>query len=188
MACRGKDWVDPMDLRWSGKKTGEKKKTDNIDKTVKSLESVAGSVKAIVVHCGINDIRTKDPKDASKAMVKSLKGILKDRPNLTVIVSKIPPVKDPNLQAKRDLSNALVCSELVENPDVSFVAHENLHFASLKDTIHPNMKGSSIIARNLGSHIHTLFWERPRKATGVIFSNRINYILSNVEIRWMAKL
>ena len=75
-------------------------------------------------------------------MVKSLKGILKDRPNLKVIVSKIPPVKAPDLQAKRDLSNALVCSELVENPDVSFVAHENLHFASLKDTIRlPILRG-----------------------------------------------
>ena len=80
-------------------------KTDDIDK---SLESVDGPVKAIVAHCGINDIRTKDPKDVSKKMVKSLKGILKDSPNLKVIVSKIPPVKDSNLQAKRELFNALV--------------------------------------------------------------------------------
>ena len=80
-------------------------KTDDIDK---SLESVDGPVKAIVAHCGINDIRTKDPKDVSKKMVKSLKGILKDRPNLKVIVSKIPPVKDSNLQAKRELFSALV--------------------------------------------------------------------------------
>ena len=79
-------------------------KTDDIDK---SLESVDGPVKAIVAHCGINDIRTKDPKDVSKKMVKSLKGFLKDRPNLKVIVSKIPPVKDSNLQAKRELFNAL---------------------------------------------------------------------------------
>ena len=135
-------------------------KTDDIDK---SLESVEGPVKAIVAHCGINDIRTKDPKDVSKKMVKSLKGILKDRPNLKVIVSKIPPVKDSNLQAKRELFNTLVFSELVEDPNISFVAHENLHFTSLKDTIHPNMKGSSVIARNLGRHIHNLFWERPRK-------------------------
>ena len=94
-------------------------KTDDIDK---SLESVDGPVKAIVAHCGINDIRTKDPKDVSKKMVKSLKGILKDRPNLKVIVSKIPPVKDSNLQAKRELFNALVFSELVEDPNISFVA------------------------------------------------------------------
>ena len=71
-------------------------KTDDIDK---SLESVDGPVKAIVVHCAINDIRTKDPKAVSKKIVKSLKGILKDRPNLKVIVSKISPVKDSNLRA-----------------------------------------------------------------------------------------
>ena len=89
---------------WSTNKASTEK-TDDIDK---SLESVDGPVKAIVAHCGINDIRTKDPKDVSKKMVKSLKGILKDRPNLKVIVSKIPPVKDSNLQAKREVFNALV--------------------------------------------------------------------------------
>ena len=82
-------------------------KTDDIDK---SLESVDGPVKAIVAHCGINNIRTKDPKDVSKKMVKQFKGIFKDRPNLKIIVSKIPPVKDSNLQAKRELFNALVFS------------------------------------------------------------------------------
>ena len=157
MACREKDWDDPMDLMCSSKKT---EKTDDIDK---SLESVDGPLKSIVAHCGINDIRTKDPKDVSKTMVKSLKGILKDRPNLKIIFSKIPPVKDSNLQAKRELFNALVFSELLEDPNISFVVHENLHFTSLKDTIHPNMKGSSILARNLGRHIYNLFWERPRR-------------------------
>ena len=34
---------------------------------------------------------------------------------------------------------------------------------SLKDTIHPNMKGSAILSRNLGGRIHNLFWERPRR-------------------------
>ena len=44
-------------------------------------------------------------------------------------------------------------SELVEDPDVYFMAHENPHLASLKDTIHPKMKGSSILAGNLGRHV-----------------------------------
>ena len=109
----------------------------------------------------------KKTKDVSRTIVKLLKGILKDRPNLNVIVSNILSVKDSNLQAKRELFNALFFffsfSELVEDPNISFVAHENLHFTSLKDTIHPSMKGSSILARNLGRHIHNLFWERPRK-------------------------
>ena len=107
--------------------------------------------------------RPNSQQQKCKKMVKSLKGILKDRPNLKVIVSKRPPVKDSNLQAKRELSTHLFFSELVENPNILFVAHENLHFTSLKDNIHPNMKGSSILARNLGRHIHNLFWERPRK-------------------------
>ena len=134
------------------------------EKTVyKSLESVDRPVKAIVAHCGINDIRTKDPKDVSKKMVKQLKGILKDRPNLKVIVSKIPPVKDSNLQAKRELFNALVVVFL--NWWKIQISHLWLMktYTSLKDIIHPNMKGSSVIARNFGRHIHNMFWERPRK-------------------------
>ena len=134
-------------------------KTDDIDK---SLEYVDGPVKAIVAHCGINDIITKDPKDASKAIVKSFKWIVKDRPNLKVIVSEIPPVKDSNLQAKREFFNALF-SFLLNWWKIQ-ISHLWLMktYTSLKDTIHPNMKGSSILARNLGRHIHNLFWERPR--------------------------
>ena len=114
-----------------------KQKTEKTEDIDKSLESVDEPVKAIVAHCGVNDIRTKDPKDVNKTMMKLLKRILKDRPNLKVIVSKIPPMKDSNLQAKRELFNALVFfflyffiffSELVEDPNISFVAHENLHF------------------------------------------------------------
>ena len=121
-------------------------------------------------------------------MVKSLKGILKDRPNLKVFVSKIPPVKDPNLQAKRDLFNALVCSELVENPDVSFAAHENLHFASLKDTIYPSSKGLSVLSRNLGRHIHNLFWERPRRIARRDFQKPYKLLQQQCRYFWMAKL
>ena len=107
------------------------KKTEKTEDIDKSLESVDGPVKAIVAHCWVNDIRTKDPKDVSKTMMKLLKRILKDRPNLKVIVSKILPMKDSNLQAKREIFNALVFlffiflffSELVEDPNISFVAH-----------------------------------------------------------------
>ena len=60
-------------------------------KPIKSLESVTGPVKAIVVHCGINDIRTKDPKAASISMVKSLELILDDSPNLKIVGRKYHP-------------------------------------------------------------------------------------------------
>ena len=93
----------------------------------KSLESVARPVNAIIVHCRINDIRRKDPKSASKSLVKSLRGIMKDHFKIKVIISKLPPVKNPNLQVKQDLFYALVFSELMEETDVSFVAYENLH-------------------------------------------------------------
>ena len=78
-------WVDLMGLMLSHKQL---RKLMIFYKLIKSLESVTGPVKAIVVHCGINDIRTKDPKAASISMVKSLKRILDDRPNLKIVGGK----------------------------------------------------------------------------------------------------
>ena len=68
----------------------------------------------------------------------------------------------------------------MEDPDISFVAHET--YTSLKDTIHSNMKGSSILARNLGDIFIICSGKGRGESPGVIFSNRINYIHSNVDI------
>ena len=46
---------------------------EEIDETVKMLDYVAEPVDAIVVHCGINDIKSKDLKAVSKSPVKSLR-------------------------------------------------------------------------------------------------------------------
>ena len=121
--------------------------------------------------------------DASKSVVKSLKEIFEDRPK---IVNKIPPSKDLNLQAKRDLFSALVFSELVEDTDITFVAHENLHFALLKDIIRPENKGSSNFAGNLGKNSHrnshNLFREKPRRVAGrVLQLLYIKHISSRVQ-------
>ena len=122
MACRGKDSVDPIGLMWSSKK---QRKLMTLTNQRESLESTVGPVTAIVAHSRISDIRTKDPKAASKSIVKSLKGILKNRPNLKVVVSNRPPAKDPNLQTKRDIARQpppptppprTPPPELVENP------------------------------------------------------------------------
>ena len=73
---------------------------EEIDKTMKVLDSVAGSADAIAVHCGINDIKFKDRKAVKKSPVKSLRDIVKEHPKRKVVVSQIPPVKDPSLRAK----------------------------------------------------------------------------------------
>ena len=52
---------------------------------------------------------------------------MKEYPKRKVVIDKIPSVKDPSLQAKRDRFNSLVFAELVEEPEVSFVAHDNLY-------------------------------------------------------------
>ena len=51
---------------------------EDINKTVNVLDYVAGPVDAIAVHCGINDIKSKDPKTVGKSLVKSLREIVKE--------------------------------------------------------------------------------------------------------------
>ena len=118
-------------------------------------------------------------------MVKSLKGILKDRPNLKVIVSKIPPVKDSNLQAKRELFNALVFFLLL-NWWKSQISH--LWLMKTYTSLHwrtpsiPIWRGR-LSSRGILADIFIICSGKGRgKSPGVIFSHRINYIHSNVEI------
>ena len=121
-------------------------------------------------------------------MVKSLKRILKDRPNLKVIVSKIPPVKDSNLQAKRELFNALVCFLNCWKIQIS-----HLWFMKTYTSLHwrtpsiPIWKGR-LSSRGILADIFIIYSGKGRrKSPGVIFSNRIKYIHSNVEIHLNGK-
>ena len=137
--------------------------------------------KAIVAHCRINDIRTKDPKDVSKTMVKSLKGILKDRPNLKVIVSKIPPVKDPNLQAKSFSTHLFFLNwwKIQISHLWLMKTYTSLHWRTPSILIWRGRLSS----RGILAAIFIICSGKGRgKSPGVIFSNRINYIHSNVEI------
>ena len=135
----------------------------DIETATKSATKACQNLDAIVLHCGINTLRHKTPQTASSDFVAAVNKIQSEHPKVKVVVSKISPVKDPTLHAKSDLFNALVCAEFVDNKNISVISHENLHLRGLQDQLHPNQQGASVLARNLGRHLHSLFWTRPKR-------------------------
>ena len=77
--------------------------------------------------------------------------------------------------------------KLVEDPDVSFVAHENLYFTLSKNTIHPKNNSSSILAGNLDRHIHNLFWQKPRRVARRVLLQPYNTSTAVQSSFWLAK-
>ena len=121
---------------------------------------------AICIHCGINDVKRKDARTAATSMVTCVKNIRKKYPNTKVIVSKISPTHDLNLEIKRNLFNASVCSELFDIRGITTISHENMttnrQYISA-DRIHPSRRGTSVLAGNVGRAIRNSFWKLPQR-------------------------
>lgn len=144
----------------------------NLEPAFKSVQSKVPP-KAVVVHCGINNLKNQDPRSASKEFIQAIKNISSSCPTTKIVVSKLPVVSDTKLQQKKELFNAVVFAELVEQQQVSFVNNDNLPSHALRDIVHPNKRGSSILAGNIGRHVHRILWEKPRRPARRL--NRANH-------------
>ncbi|KAL8591989.1 hypothetical protein ACOMHN_020467 [Nucella lapillus] len=91
-------------------------------------------------------------------MTKALKS---SHSQTKIIISKVAPTKIFELNAKRELFNAIVYAELFDAENISFVSHENV-YSITHDKIHPTGKGAATLARNLGLHLDNVFWQRQR--------------------------
>ena len=143
--------------------------------TIKDLPSVLsatpshelGSAEVIAIHCGINDLKTKDPTQASKDLVNAVRFIAREHPNKKIVISKVAPSRQQELKVKTDLFDALAAAELHKEKNVSFLQHDNLMASNYlaADGLHPTPRGASVLAGNLERHIRNLLWERPRKTS-----------------------
>lgn len=124
--------------------------------------SLSNNPNAVLIHCGINNLRTQDPRSAAKQFVQTVKKISSSKPAMKIVISKLPTISDVKMRNKKEIFNALVFSELVEEKNISFVNHYNLPLHELRDGIHPTRRGSSILASNIGRHLHRLLWEKQR--------------------------
>lgn len=130
------------------------------------LEEKVDDVDAVVLHVGINDLKKTDATICSTALVDCVKSLSKKNPNLKIVVSRASPTpKLKELNAKRELFNAQTFCHLQNYSNVSFISHENLssNHCYFKDNLHPSVRGSSVFAGNMGRHVQSLFWEKPRR-------------------------
>ena len=139
--------------------------------TIKSIKSTfeeashSSSFDAVLIHSGLNDLKTRASKEASSTLVSSIKEISVSHPDTRFVISKVAPCKQEDLRAKRELFNAHTFAAFHRNEKVSFISHENLSLSrsTMRDAVHPSVRGSSILAGNIGRHLHSIFWFRPRR-------------------------
>lgn len=124
-------------------------------------ESPSTTQNAIIIHVGINDLKARSAEECSDDFVDMVNTTLNTHKAANVIVSRVAPCNLPSLKSKVDLFNAYNGSKLYSIKRVSFVSHENLKIDSqriLKDNIHPTDRGTSVLAGNIGRHVHHMFW------------------------------
>ena len=151
--------VDPVRLGRGYGLHVTKKKAATITDCLQTAEKPAPH-EAILIHTGVNDLKTTDAQDASHRLVTCVKTILTKNEKAHVIVSKATPTSRPDLTAKRELFNALCFAALHDSDRVTFVAHDNTQIGD--DGLHLTLRGASIVAGNTGRHVAGLFWQKQR--------------------------
>ena len=140
---------------------------DAIESAVDSLAQKAEtSPDAIIIHCGLNDLRNKNTIRASKDIVQSIKNIKHKHPHTNIIISKIIPTYDKKIEADRTFFNDVLTAELFGRPGIVFASHENILKNKIyirKDNIHPTKRGTSVLAGNIGRAMRDTLWEIPRQ-------------------------
>lgn len=177
-------YVDPKRLGQSYGCQVKKEKCytlDEVQDSLKSFNAKEENVDGIVIHCGINDLKTTHPKKAAEKLTSIVKNFRKSNPNTPVIVSSIAPTASTDLNRKKAFFNSTVTSGLFEEKDVHVIHSENLRKEDIYDKVHPNRaKGSATLAANIGRVIRDMFWiesERSRRERQMIWwqKNVINY-------------
>lgn len=131
-----------------------------------STHSLITPPDAIVIHCGLNDVK-RDADAASSCFIEAINDLREEHSASFIIISQIAPVRDKELNIKRALFNAKVQSSLFGLSNVSVVSHENLPTNSQylhRDGVHPTKRGAGILAGNVGRHVRNLFWTRPKRS------------------------
>ena len=122
----------------------------------------------ILLHVGVNDLQRDSAENCSTATLDLVDVACELYPKSKVVISHVAPTSMPDLQTKCNLFNALNASKLLKKRNVSFVSHANLKTDTSRlqpDKIHPTDRGVSVIAGNIGRHIHYMYWEKvePRR-------------------------
>lgn len=141
-----------------------KRKTNTVETAYKTISNTHKTPDGILLHFGLNDIKTENAQTVAVKMKKCVSKIKAKFPKTKVVISKVLQTKDDTLNSKKEVFNAICFDELRDVKDVSFIDHE---FIALKhrDGIHPNQRGAATLAHNIGQHLETLFWTKQKDKT-----------------------
>ena len=135
---------------------------------------------AIVMHCGLNDLRsTTTPTIISKAeeMVATIHQARELFPQSKIIISEVAPVKDQHLDNKRRIYNAHLADSIIDYKDVYISQNDGLNptIAAMRDDTHPSQKGTGILAGFLGRKVRGCIWMQNKRRYPRHFSRTKNY-------------
>ena len=84
--------------------------------------------KLIIIHTGINNIRNKEDTDAcTNLLVSAVTSLKEGAPNAKIVISRLLPVGDRQLDIERTLLNATNEKKLLDiHTDIIFLDHSNL--------------------------------------------------------------
>ena len=138
-------------------------KVENIEQVLnKARCDLERAPQAIVIHCGVNNIRNSDANAASKALISTVQKVEKQFPNSNILLSEITPVKNNHMELKRKLFNAQIATEFEHSKQTAIIAHPNMNEQKIqmKDHLHPNKSGSSTLAGNIGRAVRSKVWSQ----------------------------
>ena len=116
------------------------------------------------MHVGINNLKSNTPASVANSYKATVKNVQKQFPKSKIYISEATPVKDQHLDLQRKLLNAQLAADFESSDSISVITHSTLRANNMfmKDAIHPNRRGSSVLAGNIGRVLHNNFWTRPK--------------------------
>ena len=142
----------------------EKKRAFTIAQVQASINDITSSdakPEAVLIHVGVNDLKSTDGKTAAKRYGQVITKFAKDNPSVKVIVSKVAPTRSADVNKQRHVFNTKITIDLVDSgaKNVYAINHEHLRPYDLYDQFHPNQRGNVKLAVHIGRVLWGLFWQ-----------------------------
>lgn len=154
--------VNPAILGKATKTFVKKLKASKIE-DLHALTDQVKDAKMIIIHTGINNLRGKDSTaDRGKGLIESIASFREAAPDSKIVVSKVIPIGDHEVDIDRNLFNAENEKRLTEinKSEISFIDHGNLaeRGVPIKDYYRPDLihlagQGIAVFTGNLEKEI-----------------------------------
>lgn len=152
--------LDPERL---GRRVGAKitkKQANTLSECVTVIQEMkCPTPEAIVISSGVNDLKSKRGEEACNQLKTFVNEANKKYPSTHVVINKLAPTKFDDIEARREVYNALNFDTFREKRNTSFVCNDNA--VQIKpDGIHPTKRGMGVLARNMGQHLEKVLWQK----------------------------